>query len=223
MLAINALPSSAQNTNRTRELEAQHERCLSMKEAFWHQRSRIQLALLGDRNTGFFHASAVVRHQRNLIISIEVDGLGRVTDEAQIRRAFISHFKEIYTKGPRVQVQSAFTAQFLQALPKIPLIVHDHLESIPSDSVIQRTLFVLGPHESAGPDGFNSKVVQDNWNIFGDSILTEVRSFFSTGHMPPSIAKSNLVLVPKVEEPKLVTDFRPISVCNVVYKVVSKF
>lgn len=40
--------------------------------------------------------------------------------------------------------------------------------------------------------------------------------------MPKGVARSNIVLVPKVQDASLVTDFRPISVCNIVYKVISK-
>ncbi|KAJ4818146.1 RNA-directed DNA polymerase (reverse transcriptase)-related family protein [Rhynchospora pubera] len=40
--------------------------------------------------------------------------------------------------------------------------------------------------------------------------------------MPKELARSRVVLVPKKEVPMLVTDYRPISVCNVTYKIISK-
>lgn len=53
-------------------------------------------------------------------------------------------------------------------------------------------------------------------------MVSQVVSFFTENNLPSTVARSNLVLVPKCELPKKVTNFRPISVCNVVYKLISK-
>ena len=40
--------------------------------------------------------------------------------------------------------------------------------------------------------------------------------------MPPEVNDTVIVMIPKIQNPVKVTDFRPISLCNVIYKVVSK-
>ena len=49
-----------------------------------------------------------------------------------------------------------------------------------------------------------------------------VLDFLNHGIYPPNFNQTHVVLVPKVKEPKHVTDFRPISLCNVIYKIASK-
>lgn len=49
-----------------------------------------------------------------------------------------------------------------------------------------------------------------------------VRSFFQSRRMLNELNHTNIVLFPKVENPRKMSQFRPISLCNVVYKIISK-
>lgn len=49
-----------------------------------------------------------------------------------------------------------------------------------------------------------------------------VLSSLNLGSWLKSINHTFIILIPKVQNPEQVTDFRPISLCNVIYKIVSK-
>lgn len=53
-------------------------------------------------------------------------------------------------------------------------------------------------------------------------ISVPTNHWWRTGHIPGSVSRSNLILVPKSDEPVKVMDYRPISVCNTIYKIISK-
>ncbi|XP_078175152.1 uncharacterized protein LOC144568653 [Carex rostrata] len=222
MLQLNATQPDLVDRGEEARVNEEHARCLLMREMYWHQRSRIKWAALGDRNSAFFHASTITRRRRNAIGSLLVSGTVWVTEETEIKRAFVDHFKAIYSKGQRTDVHSVYGPTLLLNLPKIPAFIGPSLDSIPTDLEIHKALMQLGPHKAAGPDGFNAFILQQQWDLFGPTIITEVKEFFLTGIMKPEIAKSNLILIPKVKDPCQVADYRPISVCNVLYKVISK-
>ena len=56
----------------------------------------------------------------------------------------------------------------------------------------------------------------------GDTAVFAVLDFLNNGIMIPDINHTNIVLIPKVKNPKIMFDFRLISLCNVIYKIISK-
>jgi hypothetical protein len=44
----------------------------------------------------------------------------------------------------------------------------------------------------------------------------------SEGHMHPSLNSTSIALIPKYDDPSFLEEFLPISLCNYIYKVVSK-
>ena len=56
----------------------------------------------------------------------------------------------------------------------------------------------------------------------GESVIIDVLDFLNNGNMLPDINHTNIVLIPKVKNPKRMSEFRPISLCNVIYKIISK-
>ena len=53
-------------------------------------------------------------------------------------------------------------------------------------------------------------------------VIKTVLDFLNFGISPPNFNDIHITLIPKIKEPKKITDYRPISLCNVVYKIASK-
>ena len=72
------------------------------------------------------------------------------------------------------------------------------------------------------PDGFPVLFYKKYWAIVGESITRVVTSFFQAGRMLAEVNNSFIVLIPKSQSLTSFNHYRPISLCNVVYKIITK-
>ncbi|KAL0402149.1 UNVERIFIED_CONTAM: hypothetical protein Slati_4244800 [Sesamum latifolium] len=99
---------------------------------------------------------------------------------------------------------------------------NNNLCLIPTEEDIKETVFSIDKESVAGPDGFSSAFYQACWEFIARDIYDAVRDFFSGTPMPRSFTATTIVLIPKVDSPQTWNDFRPISLCNVTNKILSK-
>lgn len=84
------------------------------------------------------------------------------------------------------------------------------------------TLNQMHPYKSPGPDDFQGVFFRQYWEIIGKDIHSLIAQAFSTGDFNPSLADTLIALIPKVDCPTKFKEFRPISLCNIVYKLIIK-
>ena len=106
--------------------------------------------------------------------------------------------------------------------PKVSPDMRDLLSSEYSPKEIKAALFQMGPTKTLGPDGMNALFYQKFWHIVGDDVINAVLDFLNNGIMVPDLNYTHIVLIPKIKSSEKITDYRPISLCNVIYKIISK-
>ena len=80
----------------------------------------------------------------------------------------------------------------------------------------------MAPLKAPGPDGLPPIFYQHYWNKIGGDVAKAVLTWLNSGIIYPSFNHTYITLIPKVKCPKQVTEFRPIALCNIMYKLVSK-
>ena len=68
----------------------------------------------------------------------------------------------------------------------------------------------------------NALFHQKFWHVVGDMVINAVLDFLNFGYMVPKINYTHIVLIPKIKSPEKISDFHPINLCNVIYKIISK-
>lgn len=76
--------------------------------------------------------------------------------------------------------------------------------------------------KAPGPDGFRPLFYQRYWDVVQESVSKLVLDVVSGRDFPDELNRAFLVLIPKIETPQNVTQFRPIGLCNIVYKAATK-
>jgi hypothetical protein len=129
-----------------------------------------------------------------------------------------SYFKELFTRDPNLNADN-LTSLFQE---NVTTQMNDELCRDFTEEEISDALFQIGPLKAHGTDGFPARFFQRNWDTLKAEVINGVKLFFLTGNMPDGVNDTVIVLIPKVDFPETLKDFRPISLCTVLYKVIAK-
>ena len=80
----------------------------------------------------------------------------------------------------------------------------------------------MHPKKVPGPDGMTTLFYQKFWNIVKEDLTHMINKFLFEGSMANGLNDTNICLIPKITKPNEMSQFRPISLCNVSYKIISK-
>ena len=80
----------------------------------------------------------------------------------------------------------------------------------------------MAPLKASGLDGMPPLFFQSFWPLIGDEVSKVVLDCLNSCHIPKEFNYTYVTLIPKVKNPEFFFEFRPISLCNVIYKLISK-
>ncbi|KAK2650963.1 hypothetical protein Ddye_018452 [Dipteronia dyeriana] len=202
------------------KLENQLDEALSTEEKYWQQRARVNWIRGGDRNSRFFHSKASRRRARNKIRGLtDVDGNWRDSRE-DMEKIISNYFTSIFTTSCPSQNDIDLILEGVQ--PKISRSLSRFLDSSFSGEEIYRVVFEMCPSKAPGEDGFPASFYQRYWDTIGLSVVAACLDVLN-GRAPVfEMNKTVITLIPKVQIPESMVEFRSISLCNVLYKIIVK-
>ncbi|CAL1400647.1 unnamed protein product [Linum trigynum] len=202
-------------------LEAELTRQWDAEEVYWQQKSRVHWLKKGDKNTSYFHTVTRTRRKRNFVAGLRDENGEWVTDEkgkADIATSFYDHLftseNNVINMGERVAA--------LPIARSVTQEMNAGLTAAVLPEEVRKTVFAMGAKQAPGSDGFTGKFFKAFWGIVGDSVVDAVCSFFTTGRMLRSFNHTWLTLIPKVDNVESMRQLRPISLCQFVYKIITK-
>lgn len=99
---------------------------------------------------------------------------------------------------------------------------NEKLLEIPFEKEIKDCIHELHPLKAPGSYGFPRIFYRHYWDTVRSQVISYVQESFRIEHITKGMNKSFIVLIPKVKQGTEVSHFRPISLCNFTYKIISK-
>ncbi|GJX80091.1 RNA-directed DNA polymerase, eukaryota, reverse transcriptase zinc-binding domain protein [Tanacetum coccineum] len=188
------------------------------EESMLKQRAKVSWLSEGDSNTKYFHNSVKGNLNRNRIESVE-DLEGKRFSGQHVGAQFVKHFQSVL--GEAKLVDPIFDPGSL-FVKRLSIDDAEFMVRPVSKDEIKSVFFAMNDEKAPGPDGFSSKFFKAAWSVIGDEVCTAICDFFKNGRLLKEVNATIIALVPKSMSPQKVSDFRPISCCNVIYKAISK-
>ncbi|GJV50953.1 RNA-directed DNA polymerase, eukaryota [Tanacetum coccineum] len=180
------------------------------------QKAKIYRAIDGDENSRFFHGMINNRSNRSRLYGLNIHEVW-VTDPSTLQnhifQSFHMRFKESDHSRPTYSI-SLFNQLFVDEVQL--------LDTPFSDVEIKDAVWDCGSDKAPGPDEFTFKFLKKHWNLLEYDIIAYVKDFEATAYIPKGCNSSFITLVPKVEDPIVIGDFRPISLIGCQYKIITK-
>eukprot|EP00253_Pinus_taeda_P032627 PITA_32627 len=197
------------------------EKLCHQEEIFWKQKSRVQWLKEGDINTKFFHKSTIENRTYNRISLIK-DEEGQIhQSHKKIEVGLVKHVQGI------AQENTLYRDPFIKDLIKhIPKLVsredNCNLNSPITEKEVSEVLKEMKNGKAPGSDGFNVDFFKACWNIVKEDIIRVMEDSRLNKTILRALNTSFISIIPKQGNAQTPERYRPIGLCNVVYKIISK-
>lgn len=190
---------------------------LEKQEIYWKQRCKQFWLREGDQNTKFFHKFASGRRRQNQISRLKDSNGDWQEDKDGIQKIITDYFSELF--------QSTVADGRLTDRESVKQVTSEQNQSLimpVTDEEVKHAAFSMHPDKSPGLDGLNPGFFQEYWSVVGGDVVKFCQQFFQTGDLPSGVNQTVVCLVPKIKQPQQMMDLRPISLCNVLFRILSK-
>lgn len=187
------------------------------EETHWRQRSKDLWLKEGDRNSKYFHQAASNRKRNNTIRGI-TDSHNNWVEDDNIETVFVDYFNNLFKGSATTNMEHVVNL----IKHKIPDNMIVNLTLPYTEMELNIVLQQMNEGKSPGPNGMTMEFYKHHWDVIGRDITNMVLDILNNGKSVRGINRTDIALIPKKTDCKTPMDYRPISLCNVCYKLVSK-
>ncbi|KAK3925227.1 Transposon TX1 uncharacterized 149 kDa protein [Frankliniella fusca] len=176
-----------------------------------------------DEPPAVHHVAASIRRtEANTIESLQ-DAAGQVFSGQKAIEAHVrQHFEEVFCESPG---ESDKPTPLLDAAIEGPVLDdQDNINLLAevTEAELLEAIKACPRSKSPGEDGLTAELYLAAWDILGKDMLAAFNTMLQRRQVAESHTKGVMVLIPKVKEPVMVKDFRPVTLLDVDGKILSR-
>ena len=183
-------------------------------------RSKVQWLEEGEKSSKFFLNLEKSRQEKKVMKSLFREDGALMHDQKDISEEQIRFYGHLYKAGnPDNSAQSMLIGNITRGLSDF------HRQACDADITLQElqaALFAMGSHKSPGLDGLTPEFYKAFWAELGDIIVMLAQNSIDNDKLPQSMRTGLITLIPKKGDLRHLTNWRPISLLNIDYKIITK-
>jgi hypothetical protein len=161
------------------------------------------------------------RRHINRITHLEDDQGNHIREHQKIEEELLRYYQDLL-KEPNIDRTEAIR----RVTEHIPALVTPEQNSALTRPITQeevdQAIKAMPAGKAPGPDGFTTDFFHHCWDLIREDVWAVVEESRTSGLVLPALNATFLTLIPKEERVTNPKHFRPIALCNVIYKIITK-
>lgn len=186
--------------------------------------AKLRWRMYAERGTKYFYGLPRRSSTHNVCKAMVMSNYGTKTGEITVNRDEMLHECQTYfEKLYDIEQEKQSDTNFLNGIPSLTASQRESCENRFDSNELEQALFSMKNGTSPGPCGYTAEFFKTFWPEFKVLITQAVDEILDTGHMSREMKASITILIPKRgKDRRRVENLRPISLLNVLYKLITK-
>jgi len=185
-----------------------------------------------EKITAHFMKIVKTKNQEDSIENITKEDGSSFQNTEDLKKHVADYYKGIYAQPPN---PSKFTSlanveAFLGDVAQNPIVINakltddekNSLETDITENELTESINRANISSAPGADGVSNRFILHFWEYFKTPLLKLCKHSFDSGTLPLFMKTANIKLIPKKGDTKKIKNWRPISLLNCFYKIISR-
>ncbi|KAL3689318.1 hypothetical protein R1sor_015627 [Riccia sorocarpa] len=215
------LSTDAVEILKSKEAEIRSHKAREAK--LWKTRSKDRWLREGETPSKYFYQKLKAKYAREKITVLETTNGDVLTNHKQILQELEDYYRALYTRGRISQQVIQARTDVLQNLTMRISEADDHvLTGIPTPQEVDEVVDGLSPGKSPGFDGITAETLRLCWNFIRADCIDMVQEYWCRGALTEKTRTAVIKLLPKNDQTQLLSNWRPLSLMGLTYKLLAK-